>query len=490
MINKKSINIFIEKVASSSANKAKTAVKEISENKNQAQIYTDAAHIPAETINANYYIQMPAKKKLFLGTKSLKEIAATQKAIEKIKNPKTKELFEILYGRVTNETSKIKKSSTFLRDLIQKIEMIENPETKEVLHTELEKLTRMNKKEFKNNFSEKIIFIEKIADASNILNCKYANIKSEPRELYKWLDKNNSWFTDCIDGKKGTPDNYRNGFIFKKGKMDYDKYSDKFEKFKRYNLPLMQENNIKLEAFRDLAKNYGMENPDAIQKIYQAEYLPKLPSDIQKIFKQINEEYGTIVLTSNPYNNAKDAEYILEEFRLWKKAGKDRAILPQYLDINQLDKYLLQNKCGGVAIASLKQITLEDLLLTDTHHLGEKSSSIIRHEINHLNDRNLLTPKNSIDELKDFLHWNINKLLHKKQWKNELKKAGITEENANYALTNKDELKSVTAESFLNKLSEIFKKQLVKKFNMEKWIFNLEDNKVKEDEIRRILETK
>ena len=499
MINKKSVNIFIEKIIPSCSKKVKTVSKELKQESNISKIYTNKSNISPENINSNYYIQEeaapfarrllnPDRFNMVSGTtKTLEAIETTRKDISQIKDLKTRDTFELLYSRITNETSNIENLSNGIRELIQKVEMIDNPETKEIILSEIQTLASRNKKGFKNNFHNKMEFVESLTDAVNIMNGRYANIKSEPLEFYKWLDKKNSWFADVIDGKKGTPENYRDCYAQKKGKINYDEYLEWFDSFSDSQLPEVHQNNIKLEAFRKLVEKYRYFEPKIIQKLYQTEYLPKLSPDVQKIFKQINKDYGTIIITSNPQTNALDAKYIEEEFRLWKEAGKNKAILPEFLDINMLNKHLQETSCSGAALVPFKQISVKNLLDIDTFYL-DKSDATLRHEINHLNDRNM-KPKNSFEDLYDFLNWNINKILHKKEWQKELKHAGISDEGIDYAMTNMEELKSVTAESFMDRLSEKYKKQLIKKFNMENWIFNIDDNFIREDEVIRKLKS-
>ena len=490
MINKKSVNIFIEKIIPSFSKKVKTAAKELKQNTNISQVYANKSNISLENINANYYIQeevAPFAKRLLNPdrfnmvsgtTKTLKAIETTRKEISQIKDLKTRDIFEFLYSRIINETSNIENLSSGIRELVQKVEMIDNPETKEIILPEILSLACKNKKGFKNHFHNKMEFIENITDVVNIMNEKYVNIQSEPRDFYQWLKKNNSWFLDAVEGKKGTPDNYRNGCAqIKKQTLDYDTYLKNIRGTKDMQLPETYKNNLKLESFRCFVDVYNDLTPETVKKIYQNEYLKTLPQDVAEKFKEINEKYGTIVITSNPNTNLKDAEYIKEELRLWKKAGGNKAILPQVIDVDKLNKKLHQQNATGLANKYYEKVMLIDLLETDTDILHP--SSTLRHEINHLNDKNL-RPKNSIEELHDYIKWHLNKFLHRKEWIHELKNAGITKDlDCDYAMTDMYELKSVTAESDLQKLSDKYKKQLIKKFGMENWIFNLDKNMVR-----------
>ena len=490
MINKKSIDTFIEKIIPSFSKKVNTVSKELKhESHNVSQIYANKSNIPPESINSNYYIQEevapfarrllnPDRFNMVSGTtKILEAIETTRKDISRIKDLKTRDIFEFLYSRIINETSNIENLSSGIRELVQKVEMIDNPETKEIILSKIQTLTSKNKKSFKNNFHNNMEFIESLTDAVNIMNEKYVNLKSEPRDFYQWLKKNNSWFLDVIESKKGTPDNYRNGYAqIKKQTLDYDTYLKTLQRTQNMQLPETYQNNLKLEAFRKFVDEYYDLTPKTVKKVYQSEYLKTLPKEVAEKFKEINEKYGTLVITSNPNTNLKDAEYIKEELMLWKKAGGNKAILPQVIDVDKLNKKLYQQNVVGLANKYYEKVTVQDLLETDTDILH--SSSTLRHEINHLNDKNLRS-KNSIEELRDFIKWHLNKFLHQKEWKQELKNAGIKDSACDYAMTNMLELKSVTAESDFSKLSDKYKKQLIKKFGMENWIFNLDKNIVK-----------
>ncbi len=435
-------------------------------NKTITNISEEVAPFAKRLINPEY----------FGSTKILNKIGQTRKTLDLIKDQTTKNQFYSLYERIISERSNIENLSDKIVELSQKVELINNPETKELILNEIKKISKLSKKDYKNNFSHKMIFIENATDAINIMNNKYLNIKSEPREFYEWLNKKNSWFADVIDGEIKPQNTYRNGYAqCKNEKMDYDKYLENFSKAQKMKIPETFQNDLNLEAFRKLVENYIFFEPELIKKIYLNEYLNIQPKEIQEILKRINKTYGTLVISSNANLKLNDAKYIEEELKIWKETGKDKAILPEIINIDYLDKYLNLTNAEGAAYNFEKRITIRDLLNKDANTIY--SSSTIRHEINHLNDRNL-RPKNDFENLFEFIHWNINKILHKNKWKHELKNAGINEFYQNYALKNKHELKSVTSESNLKKLSDKFKKQLIKKFNMEEWIFNLKDNEI------------
>ena len=500
MINKKSINLLFKEIIPSSIKKTKYNAKEIQNEviTNNHKIYSEKNQIPVENIIANYFIPeevAPFAQRILNPiefnqetglAKTLKKIKKTKIELANIKDSEIKNSFQNLYKKIINETSNIDNLSDGIKNLSKKIELIENDKTKKLIITEINKLTKLNKKEFKSNFTDKMAFIETATDAVNIMNDKYINLKSEPRELYKWLNKHNSWFTDAIDGNIRSSKNYRNKFATHKDEeIDYKIYLEKLETLKKEKLPETFQNNLKLEAFRDLVDRYNDFEPELIKGIYYNEYLKTQPPEIQAIFKNINKTYNTFVINSNAKFKVNDAKYIEEELKLWQEAGLNNTTQPKIINVDYLDKTLNQNNYVGIAFNIPKKITVKALLDLDCN--PTKNSITLRHEINHLND-DTIRPKNDIERLYDALKWNINKLIYKNKWQTELKNAGVSDFSADYAMKNKHELKSVTAESIMEYLSKKFKKQLVQKFKMKDWIFNLKPNKIRLDEISKKIE--
>ena len=441
-------------------------------------------NVPADTIIANYYIPdevAPFAKRLLNsngsnvrpgGERVLEAIEKTREKLSKLKDLEIKKTFSSLYERIVNETTNIKNLSGIIITISQKLEMIENPEIKEALLSELRTLTNMDKKGFKKYFRDKIELIEDCSDAINILNGKYLNLHSEPREFYEWLDKKNSWFADVLDGKKKSPDKYRKGFATDKKKtMDYEMYCSQFDMHTEIKTPETFQNDLKLEAFRKFVDVYEYDYPEIINKIYTSEYLKTQPQKIRKIFQKIQKKYGTLVISSNANLTVNDAKYVEEELRLWKQAGKGNTILPKVINVDFLDRSLRQGNCFGSASYYYNKVKVQDLLNIDTNI--KHSESTLRHEINHLND------KHPFQNIFDVIKWNLNKMLHENAWKKELDNAGIPKNLQDYALTEACELKSVTAESNMKKLSKKFKTQLKKTVKMQDWIFNLKDNKIR-----------
>ncbi len=440
--------------------------------------------VPVDTIITNYYIPdeiAPFAKRLVNssgstmrpgGERVLDAIETTREKLSKIKDLEIKKTFSSLYERIINETTNIENLSGGIITISQKLEKVENPEIKEMLLSELRTLTNMSKKGFKNNFQDKMVFIEDCSDAINILNEKYLNLHSEPREFYKWLDRKNSWFADVLDGEKKSETTYRKHYASsRQSTMDYEKYCSQFDMQTEIKIPETFQNDLKLEAFRKFVDVYEYDYPEIINKIYTSEYLKTQPQKIRKIFQKIQKKYGTLVISSNANLTVNDAKYVEEELRLWKQAGKGNTILPKVINVDSLDRSLRQGNCFGSANYYYNKVKVQDLLNIDTNI--KHSESTLRHEINHLND------KHPFQNIFDVIKWNLNKMLHENAWKKELDNAGIPKNLQDYALTEACELKSVTAESNMKKLSKKFKTQLKKTVKMQDWIFNLKDNKIR-----------
>ena len=469
MLNKNDIiNTLIKEIIPSSIKKVKPNVaqiqKEIPQNTNK--IYSDIKQISFENIIANYIPTehiAPFAKRIINPTefnqktglvKTFEKIQKTKVKLSNIKDAEIKTSFEYLYKKIINETSNIEQLSDEIINLSQKIGLIENQETKKLLLSEIHKLLKLNKKDFKSNFSSKIVFIEDATDAVNIMNNKYLNTKSEPIELYNWLKSHNSWFTDAIEGNQGTINNYRNKFATKKSKIDYESYLKNLNELKKEKLPNTFQNNLKLEAFQNFIYEYNDIEPKFVKQIYNIEFLKSQPRKIRNILKNINKTFDTFVIPFNAKFSINDAKYLEEELTLWKKAGLGKSIQPKIININYLDKTLNQNNYSGIAYSIPKEITVLDLLDLDCN-INNRSITL-RHEINHLNDKTIHHMNNG-EKLFKFLKWNINKLIYKKQWITELKNAGVSDFSANYAMKNQHELKSVTSESLMEYLSNKFK---------------------------------
>ena len=151
--------------------------------------------------------------------------------------------------------------------------------------------------------------------------------------------------------------------------------------------------------------------------------------------------------------------------------------MPKIIDINHLNQTLLKDSDCGCATFYDRNINLLD---TSEHETIKDGRCLtLRHEIQHLQDDYYTRPKNSFDEWGDSIYWHYQKLKHGKQWNKEMEAAGMTSKHSRqYALSKPEELRSITAETKMEDLTEQYKSDMSKKFKMQPWIFNIKENKL------------
>lgn len=420
------------------------------------------------------------------GVKKVPEfIKLAQRQLSDIKDVEVKEVFQNLYEKVfTHNKSDFVKISEDLPTLAQKVDMVENPEIKKELLTTLQNLVGKDKKGFKQSYKSQIQYVEDLSDAVNVLNDKYRRLDSDPRQYYKKLEKGDSWFLDLIDGRKGGPVTYRCGCASdRRVQVSYEDYLAEYKKHEHLNLPQVYQNNLKLDSLRKFYDKYQYEKPQMIDTLYNAEYLKTVNPELKPVLKEIKQKYGTDVIVSNVNTTKEDVEYVKEELKLLKEYGGEDCPVPKQLQVNALDTMLLDENSSGIAFPSGK-VMVSDLLTQDTL----KKGSTLRHELTHIVDFAYEgRPKNDITILYEKLKWALFKKLHKKEWNAELENAGIlSESHRNYALTNRLELKAVASEARnYNSFSDSFLKDLIKRFKMPFFIFEMPQNKVRENRLMK-----
>lgn len=461
-VNPKNTLHFIKKFIPSISKKTETALSE--------PVQSNIQKADPRRIIGNYYVNT------FLNSGSqqvLNVIQSTRKELGKIKHPETKAAFEGLYERIINERANIPNLSHRITTLSQKIETIENPAIKQEILAEINTLTSSSRKGFKDSFNHSLEFAEDAADSVNILNDFYANLSSEPMNLYKWIKKGNSWFFDVLSNRKGTPTDYRGGFVTqKKRKMDYKQYLEAYKEAKQAKKYEAFQNSIKQEKFKKFLEVYAPTRPKITDHIYNDEYLKTLDPEVSEVFKKIKEQYGTYVISSNADIDLRDAKYLQEEFRLWKNTGKDNAVFPSIVDINITDFSLKKEQAAGSASLFSNRIKLLGLLKNES-----KKSQTLRHEMNHINDFKYdYKPRNDFELLYKNIKWQLNKMLYKNKWRQEMKNAGIGDRHREYALTKSCELKSVSVEGNTSAYSDKFKNTLVDTFGLQRWVLDIPEN--------------
>lgn len=459
-------------------------------------IYSETSKVSPDKIIGSYYINpddvAPCARRLisppqFNMTTGLSRvnnvIKNTRKMLDDIKDIEVQNSFKNLYERIINESSNLENLSENITTLAQKTEMIENPEIKKEVISSIKELNKYPRKKFRKEFSKALEFSEDLCDAVNVMNGKYMKVNSQPRELYKWLDESNSWFADVIDGTIKSKESYRNGYASQKGKMDYKEYLEHYDEMSTKMLPETYQNNLKYESFRHFVKKCIRFKPELVSFVYDNEYLKTIDPEIGKICKDIKKDTGTMVIFSNANMTKQDAEYVQEELRLWKEAGKGRELLPDIIDVNYLDKYLNKDSADGCASYFHRTVKVKELLEDDAKS-DAGSSSTLRHEIHHILDGAYeYQPLDDFTKTYRKINWHIKKLFNHQKWDRELQKGNIQDDSLReYALTERAELKSVSIEADTNKFSKEYKDTLVNDFGMQRWALEIPENKVQKNQ--------
>lgn len=423
----------------------------------------------AQITNSTYNLMKSGVKELPAFVK------VTERQISKIKNPE----FKVVFQKICEKLSlpqKTKMQDTFdnLTTVVQKVDMVENPDITKELLTTLQDLAVKDKKHFQKEYSSKMEYVEDLADAVNVLNDKYQRTDSTPANYYRLLDKHNSWYLDLMEGRKGSPTDYRSGYASQSGHIPYEVYSEEYENSKHLNLPEVFKNDLKLDSIRKFSDKYIMSKPDIVETLYNTEYLKTVPPEMRRTFKEIKDDYGTYTIFSNVNTTQEDANYVKEELKLWKMAGGIEARFPYLIDVDALNHHLQKSNACGASLFPGKIVVL-DLLGQDTLKRG----FTLRHEMTHLNDN---CPSTSVGKFVNKLKWDVLKKLHKNKWEKALDRAGIINQSLReYALSSPAELKSVTSEvRDYSSLSNEFLKDLISRFKMPYWIFEMGQNPVRE----------
>ena len=144
----------------------------------------------------------------------------------------------------------------------------------------------------------------------NVLNDKYQRTDSAPANYYRLLNKHNSWYLDLMEGRKGTPSDYRSGFASQSGHIPYEVYSEEYESSKHLNLPEVFKNDLKLASMRKFFDKYVISKPDVVETLYNTEYLKTVSPEMRQTFNEIKKDFGTKLIFSNVNTTLEDANYV------------------------------------------------------------------------------------------------------------------------------------------------------------------------------------
>lgn len=207
------------------------------------------------------------------------------------------------------------------------------------------------------------------------------------------------------------------------------------------------EENLYKNCLLDSIKDFitASEDEDINQHLWNKYFLSNpMISNVKKKLEEINKNYGVkIFFDSTPYTITfidKAIDYIEDEFKIWRIAGRKDVIFPKLFNITKYVINFFKNESDGDANVSLKRIRING---------GDNIQSTIRHEMMHLNDKSpqketkaILIPENR---------------------KSEMRKNGLSDGLIKYAGTSENEYKAVFAEGDMDVYSDEFKKEMVEK---------------------------
>lgn len=244
------------------------------------------------------------------------------------------------------------------------------------------------------------------------------------------------------------------GYIKEKTLDDEDwifKYNQKPEIRKIFNCVKQRQKNInlnelyekcKLNCIKDYITDLNFDN-NAGEYLWKKYFLaiPYVTSDIKESLEKINKEFGVKIFFDEMLHFPKMViNYILDEFRIWKDAGKNKVKYPKLLDITQYAENFILN----------------DNIVADTNNFYKRIRinsennvyNSIRHEMVHINDRDSYADK-------------ISKIIIPSNRKEEMRKAGISKELIDYAQTNAREFRAVFGEGNMRMYSADFKQEMI-----------------------------
>jgi hypothetical protein len=211
--------------------------------------------------------------------------------------------------------------------------------------------------------------------------------------------------------------------------------------------------------------------------MYEKYYVGKIKNtQIQQKCMEIAKNYGVrILLSEATYDMDATVSAIERELKDWKTAGKDKAKFPPILDLNYCDAHYAMAEA---------YVNLEG----NIHHEGGNVRKIVialRHELMHMNDKNLWRKQSSDKEYRDLVYSIMpSKTIERDgikktvldfdncKYRDELLKIGIDARHVKYAYSNVQEFLAVCAEGDLSKCSPEFKAVLVK-LGMPSFVFKL-----------------
>lgn len=202
--------------------------------------------------------------------------------------------------------------------------------------------------------------------------------------------------------------------------------------------------------------------------LYSEYYLKRHPFGYgaKESLERINHDYGT--KTFVPLNATdEEAEDILREFHDWNNAGGSCVKYEKVLNFDCFARFP-EDSAAGLAELNPNNITIQPWVFRRKYH-----RSVLRHEKLHLNDRNECCHFGKFGKDGQYDFTEGGKILTEKTWyRDEFRKAGLSDDIINYAYTNRAEFIAVAAQGDYTKYSEEFKQVLID-LGIPEWFFKI-----------------
>lgn len=247
-------------------------------------------------------------------------------------------------------------------------------------------------------------------------------------------------------------------------KRSYKPYDN--AEYKRVEQKIMNDENL-VSLKNTIASSDNLSVAEK-KRMYKQYYLDKLATDsrvskdVIDTLEQIYEKHGVPVFLDKDLN-PECVYMIAQELDNWQKASGGVAKFPTIIDTSVINPKYFNTGVVGYVQPARGNMSLRG-------EYGIVSS--LRHELAHLND-DVSGAFGKFGKNQNFDFSENGEILKNKQWyREELKNAGISDSNIDYAYTNKREFVAVAAEGNLQAYSPEFRAVLVE-LGMPEWMFNL-----------------
>lgn len=307
------------------------------------------------------------------------------------------------------------------------------------------------------DYEEAIGAIGDTIDAYNTLNGNYTRLYS-PKFGFEEVKYTKTHLRNHLEKLKET-----DGYISQKTFNDLENLLNNKKNYKCTTKAEEILESSKIEPLSSVARF-----TDVSDYIYEKFYLNtnRVSPRIRKICLDIKNQFGTKVFL--PYRNDDELnlpklKFIKKELSLWKKYGKDEAILPSFINLSRINKSYDANIADAYC----------DYVENGLYLTGIEDN--IRHEMTHLNalnryqratnDIEFLNLVESVMPSKTIVKDGETKQVldfEKCKYREEFLKAGVYPFDIKYAYTNIHEFIAVASQGDMSQYSDEFKQVLLK----------------------------